>query len=116
MPHNTPRRRKLGRVSEDELRAVATALGLGFVRIDSERYSGREVYGGLVRRGRGIVEEAGFLPRALAGRNLVAFSGRLYPTALTRIDDGFFDIPGTRAATRVHPDSRLVILGQVGIL
>lgn len=98
-------------LAESELRSVATALGLGFVRIDGEQYSNREVYGGLVRKGRGVVEEAGFLPRALAGRNLVAFSGRLYPTALARIDDGFFDIPGTRAATRVHPDSRLVILG-----
>jgi len=95
---------------EDDLRSVAALLGLGFVRIDGDKYTNREVYGGLMRKGRGIVEEAGFLPRALAGCNLVAYSGRLYPTALGRIDDGFFDIPGTRAATRVHPDCRLVIL------
>jgi hypothetical protein len=100
------------RPTDDELRGVARSLGLSFVRIDGRQYAGREVYGGLVRRGRGIVEEAGFLPRALAGRNLVVYSGRLYPTALARIDQGFFDIPGTRASTRVHPDSRLVLLGD----
>jgi hypothetical protein len=101
------------RSPEAALRAVARALGLGFVRIDADRYSGKQLYGGLVRKGRGVVEEAGFLPRALAGRNLIAYSGRIYPTALARIDEGFFDIPGTRASTEVHPDSRLVLLGEL---
>lgn len=96
--------------SDATLRSVARALGLSYVRMATRDHSLRELYGGLTRRGRGVEPTAGLLPRALSGANLVVVDGRLHPTLVGRLDEGYLDIPGTRATVQLHPRSRLVVL------
>jgi hypothetical protein len=91
------------------LAAVASEMGLGLVELRTDL--GRSAfYGGLVRRGRDIVPEAGVFPRAVSGANLVVVRGRLYPKLVERLNEGYCDIPGTRATVLVHPKCRVVLL------
>jgi hypothetical protein len=98
------------RPTDDELVALANELQVGYAEFALAPGRRRELYGGLTTTSGRISVEAGPLPRAVAEPNLVVIRGRLSPQAARRIKAGFFDIPGTRASVRVHPDARVLVL------
>jgi hypothetical protein len=98
------------RPTDDELVALANELQIGYAEFALAPGRRRELYGGLTTTSGRISVEAGPLPCAIAEPNLVVIRGRLSPQAIRRIEEGFFDIPGTRASVRVHPDARVLLL------
>lgn len=93
------------------MQQVGQALRLPVVELDSARQTRHELWGGLRREGRTTAAFAGALPLALAQGSLVVLRGSLPRAHQARIAEGYIDIPGTRASMRVHPDSRVLLLG-----
>ncbi len=93
------------------LQQVGQALRLPVVALDSANQTRHELWGGLRREGRTAAAFAGALPLALAQGALVVLRGSLPLAHQARIAEGYVDIPGTRASMRVHPDSRVLLLG-----
>lgn len=93
------------------MQQVGQALRLPVVELDSARQTRHELWGGLRREGRTTAAFAGALPLALAQGALVVLRGPLPRAHQARIAEGYIDIPGTRASMRVHPDSRVLLLG-----
>lgn len=96
----------------DELVALANDRQLGFTEHTIALGNRKEVFGGLVAEFGQINVRAGSIPKAIAGPNLVVIHGRLAPQIANRIEQGFLDIPGTKASVKVHPDARVVVLAN----
>lgn len=96
--------------SEADITSIATTIGLPLHSFNLEPGSWREVFGGIRRRGPEMRVEPGPLPRALAGPNLVVVRGAIYPTMVARWREGYCDIPGTKASTRIAPECRILVL------
>ena len=100
------------RPSDDQLVALANDMQLGYSEHSVEIGNRREAFGGLVSEYGQIVVKAGSVSAAVAEPNLVVIHGRLWPNMTERLEEGFLDIPGTRASVRVHPKARVVVLGD----
>lgn len=96
----------------DELVALANERQLGFTEHTISLGNRKEAFGSLVAEYGRINVKAGSIPKAIAGPNLVVIHGRLAPHLADRIEQGFLDIPGTKASVKVHPDARVVVLGN----
>ena len=94
----------------DELIALANDMGLALREFAIEPGATKAIFGGLTRRGYQIEAEAGPLPSALAQETLAVVRGKLYPSLAKRMEQGFADIPATRATVRMHPKSRVLVL------
>ncbi len=98
------------RPTVDQLVALANDRQIGITEHTITLGNRKEVFGGLATEFGQIKVRAGSIPKAIAGPNLVVIHGRLAPQMAKRIEEGFLDIPGTRATVRVHPDARVVVL------
>jgi hypothetical protein len=96
--------------SWSELNSAARSMSLDLVELSPGQLSSREFWGGLVRAGRGAVPQAGLFPRSLSGHNLVVVRGRLSPRAVSRLREGFCDIPGTKATVQVCTHARILLM------
>ncbi|MEZ4521826.1 MAG: hypothetical protein R3A46_09340 [Thermomicrobiales bacterium] len=96
----------------DQLVSLANDLQVGFTEHTVTFSNRKEVFGGLFAEFGSIEVKPGSIPKAIAGPNLVVVHGRLAPQLVDRIEEGFFDIPGTKASVRVHPKARVVVLGD----
>ncbi len=96
--------------SDDELVNLANELQLGFSEHRLTFENRKQEYGSLVAEYGNVRVRAGRLSRAVAEPNLVVIRGRLQPRLVDRIEEGFMDIPGTRASIKVHPSTRIIIL------
>ncbi|MEZ4570911.1 MAG: hypothetical protein R2849_11405 [Thermomicrobiales bacterium] len=95
----------------DQLVSLANDLQVGFTEHTVTFSNRKEVFGGLFAEFGSIEVKPGSIPKAIAGPNLVVVHGRLAPQ-LVDDEEGFFDIPGTKASVRVHPKARVVVLGD----
>lgn len=91
---------------------LAAALGTVDATLSPDALGRRAFYGGLVREGRGVVAQPGAFPRALSRPGLTVVRGRLLPSVVQRLREGFCDIPGAKATTRVHPDARILVIAD----
>ena len=96
--------------SDDQLVALANELSLELAEFVIEAGASRALFGGLKRNGSKVDVDVGPLPSALAHPTLVVLRGRLFPRMEERLRGGMFDIPGTRASVRVHPETRVLIV------
>ena len=94
----------------DELIALANDMGLALREFVIAPGATKAIFGGLTRRGYQIEAKAGPLPSALAQETLAVVRGTLYPSLAERMEQGFADIPATRATVRMHPKSRVLVL------
>jgi hypothetical protein len=94
----------------DELIALANDMGLALREFVIEPGATRAIFGGLTRRGYQVEAQAGPLPSALAAETLAVVRGKLYPNLVERMQEGYADIPATRATVRMHPKSRVLVL------
>lgn len=94
----------------DQLVALANDRQIGYTEHTVALGNRKESFGGLVSEFGRISVQPGSIPKAAAGPNLVVIHGRLAPQLVGRIEEGFLDIPGTRATVKVHPDARVVVL------
>jgi hypothetical protein len=99
------------RPTPDQLVALANDRQIGYSEHTVSLENRKEAFGGLVSEFGRITVRPGTIPKAVAAANLVVIHGRLAPQIADRIEEGFFDIPGTRASVKVHPDARIVVLG-----
>ena len=100
------------RPSDDELVALANDLQIGLSEHRITYENRKEELGGLVKEGGRITPRPGRLARAVAEPNLVVVRGRLLPRLAERLEEGYFDIPGTRATVRLHPKTRVLLIGD----
>jgi len=100
------------RPTDDQLVALANDLQIGFTEHTVSYENRKEVFGGLVSEYGRITVRPGSIARAIAAANLVVIRGRLSSQLADRIEAGFLDIPGTRASVKVHPDARVVVIGD----
>ena len=96
----------------DQLVSLANDRQIGFTEHTVTLGNRKESFGGLVSEFGTISVKPGAIPKAIAGPNLVVIHGRLPPQLASRIEEGFLDIPGTRASVKVHPDARVIVLGS----
>lgn len=94
------------------IKDVSSALGSTVTVLVPDDIGRRAFYGGLRREGRDVAVEVGAFPRSLAAPGLTVVRGRMLPSAIARIREGYVDIPGTRASTRVHPEARVLVLSD----
>ena len=100
------------RPTPDQLVSLANDRQIGFTEHTVTLGNRKESFGGLVSEFGTISVKPGAIPKAIAGPNLVVIHGRLAPQLASRIEEGFLDIPGTRASVEVHPDARVVVLSD----
>lgn len=100
------------RPTDDQLVALANDLQIGFTEHTVAYDNRKQVFGGLVSEYGRITVRPGTIAQAIAGPNLVVIRGRLSSQLADRIEEGYLDIPGTRASVKVHPKARVVVIGN----
>lgn len=98
--------------SDDELVALANDLQIGLSEHRITYENRKEEFGGLAREVGRISVRPGRLARAVAEPNLVVVRGRIITGLVERLEEGYLDIPGTRASVRLHPRTRVLLIAE----